>query len=179
MTRWLTVPVFWSSVWMTMMLGLWVAASAPEANPSAIVVATISPSHKRTIVLKVMAPGRVSCGATELPVCSGGDRLGFAADVAGLGGGAVELLVRHHRRSLERKLAVDLDPRAAAVVLVADTYRDRARNPVHPQEQNVYRMAPLPLEALVRVVLRPDVERGEAVDDPRIARLEVIGDLGP
>src|SRR3954452_13450342 len=145
MTRWSTVPVFWSSVWMTMMFGFWVPASASEANPSAIVVATISPSHKRTIVLKLTQRGGDSCGATELPVCSGGDRLGFAADVADLGGGAVELLVRHHGRPLEGKLAVDLDPRAAAVVLVADAHRDRSRDPVHPQEQNVYRMTSLPL----------------------------------
>src|SRR3954454_9346037 len=105
MTRWLTVPVFWSSVWMTMMLGLWVAASAPEANPSAMVVATISPSHKRPIVLKVTPPRRVSCGAPELPVRSGGDRLGFAADVADLGGGAGGILLRPPGRPPRRELA--------------------------------------------------------------------------
>src|SRR3954471_7403106 len=41
------------------------------------------------------------------------------------------------------------------------------------------RMAALPPQPLVRVVLRPDVERGKAVDDARVARLEVVRDLRP
>ena len=93
--------------------------------------------------------------------------------------GALELLVGHHRRALEGQLAVDLDPGAAAVVLVPDPDRDRARDPVHPQQQHVQRMAALPLQALLGVVGGPDVERGELVDDAAVADREVVGDLGP
>ena len=93
--------------------------------------------------------------------------------------GAVELLVGHHRRALEGQVAVDLDPRVAAVVLVADADRDRPRDPVDPQQQHVERVAPLPAQALARVVGRPDVEGARPVDDPRVVGLEVVGDLGP
>src|SRR5919198_5419507 len=107
------------------------------------------------------------------------DRLGLAADVADLRRGADELVVRHHRRALEGEITIDLDPRAAAVILVADADGDRARDPVDPQEQDVKRIAALPAQALVSVVLRPHVEGGEAVDDARVARLEVVGHLRP
>ena len=44
-------------------------------------------------------------------------------------------------RALEGQVAVDLDPGAAAVVLVADAHRDRPRDAVDPQHQDVQRVA--------------------------------------
>ena len=108
----------------------------------------------------------------------GGDQLALA-DVADLAGGAVELLVGHHRRPLEGQVAVDLDPRAAAVVLVLDAHRDGPRNPMDPEEQHVQRMGPLPGEALLGVVRGPDVEGRERLDHAVILGREVVGDLGP
>ena len=101
------------------------------------------------------------------------------ADATDLGAGAVELLVGHHRGALEGQVAVDLDPGAAAVVLVADPDRDRARDAVDPQQQDVQRVAPLPVEPLLGVVGGPDVEGREAVDDARVGDRDVVGDLGP
>ena len=68
---------------------------------------------------------------------SGERRLGVAQRDAISSRGAIELLVGHHRRALERQVAIDLDPGAAAVVLVADPDGDRARNPVDPQQEHV------------------------------------------
>ena len=102
-----------------------------------------------------------------------------AADSADLGAGAVELLVGHHRRALEGQVAVDLDPGAAAVVLVADPDRDRPRDAVDPQQQDVQRVAPLPVEALLGVVGGPDVEGREGVDGARVGDRDVVGDFGP
>ena len=65
------------------------------------------------------------------------------------------------------------------MVLVLDADRHRARDPVDPQQQHVERMGPLPAQTLLRVVLGPDVERRERVDDARVVGLEVVGDLGP
>src|SRR4051812_14958212 len=113
-------------------------ASAPTTSPPPPIPRT---STRRAAWMRWIRSG----GAGR----SGGDGLGLAADVADLGRGAVEFLVRHHRSSLEGELAIDLDPRAAAVVLVADSHGDRARDPVDPQEQDVDRMAPLPPQALV------------------------------
>src|SRR5581483_4606185 len=82
---------------------------------------------------------------------SGRDRraLGLGADRPDLGCGPLELLVRHHRRPLEGKVAVDLHPRAAPVVLVTHAHGYRARNPVHPEQQHVKRVPALPAQALV------------------------------
>src|SRR3954452_15844044 len=82
---------------------------------------------------------------------SGRNRLGLAADVADLARGAVELLVRHHRRSLEGELAIDLHPRASAVVLVAARDGHRARFPVHAHELPLSRIAAIPLQDLLGV----------------------------
>ena len=91
-------------------------------------------------------------------------RLGRAAHVADLFAGAVELLVGHHRRALEGQVAVDLDPGAATVVLVADPHRDRAGDAMDPQQQDVEGVTTLPGEPLLGVVRRPDVVRREAVE---------------
>ena len=64
-------------------------------------------------------------------------------------------------------------------MLVADPDRDRPRDPVDLEQQHVQRMGPLPAQPLAGVVLRPDVVRGERVDDPGIVDREVVGDLGP
>src|SRR5215208_4687766 len=110
---------------MTMMLG-WVpfAAAAPEANPSPTAVATTSARQKRAMLLNLTLCEGVSCAYSRGRPRSaraalvwnrgrlGGDGLGVGADVADLGRRAVEFLVRHHRRPLEGKLAIDLHPRA-------------------------------------------------------------------
>src|SRR2546421_4555955 len=110
------------------------------------------------------------------PLC--GDELALA-DLADRGRGPIELLVGHHRRALEGQIAVDLDPGAAAVVLVLDADGHRPRNSVDPEEEDVQRMPALPGETLLRVIRGPDVERGERLNDPVIVGGEVIGDLGP
>src|SRR3954471_14854225 len=91
-------------------------------------------------------------------------RFGGAAAVAYLFAGAVELFVGHYRRALEGEVAIDLDPGAAAVVLVANAHGDRARDPVDPQQKHVERVAALPGEALFGVVRRPDVIGRERVE---------------
>jgi hypothetical protein len=65
------------------------------------------------------------------------------------------------------------------VILVADAHRDRARDPVDAEEKHVQGVTPLPPEPLLRVVVGPDMEWGEAIHDPRLGGLEVVGDLGP
>src|SRR5215510_10892423 len=95
-------------------------------------------------------------------------RFGLLAYLADLLTRAVELFVGHDRGALEGQVAVDLDPGAAAVVLVADPHRDRAGDAVHPQQQDVERMTTLPRESLLGVVRRPDVEGREAVERPPV-----------
>src|SRR4051794_13043087 len=89
-------------------------------------------------------------------------RLWAAADFADLLACAVELFVRHHRRALEGQVAVDLDPGATAVVLLAHPHGDRARDAVDPQQENVKGMTALPRKPLLGVVRSPDVIRREA-----------------
>src|SRR3954451_2309761 len=112
-------------------------------------------------------------------------RLREGRDAVGLGdrrdllGGAVELLVRQDRRSLERQVTRDLQPRAAPVVVVANAHRHRARDPVRAQQQHVERMPALPREALLRVVGRPHVERRQRVERAPVGDRPRAGDLGP
>src|SRR3954454_6233581 len=106
-------------------------------------------------------------------------RVARAASIAYLFAGAVELFFGHHRRALEAQLAVDLDPGAAAVVLVADADRDRARDPVDPQQQHVQRVTPLPGEPLFGVVRRPDVIRRKRVEAAAVVDRHMVDDFGP
>ena len=106
-----------------------VAAAADPEDERALGARTTRHESRRT-----RRGGRLSC-------VQAGTGSACAADRADLGGGAVELLVGHHRGALEGQVAVDLDPGAAAVVLVADAHGHRARDPVHPQQQHVQRMA--------------------------------------
>jgi hypothetical protein len=50
---------------------------------------------------------------------------------------------------------------------------------MHPEEQDVQRMGPLPREPLLGVIGGPDVEGRERLDHAVIVGREVIGDLGP
>ena len=65
-------------------------------------------------------------------------------------GRALELVVGEHRRALEREVAGDLQPGAAAAVLVADADGHRARDPVGAQQHDVQRVARLPLRGASR-----------------------------
>src|SRR5437763_4588561 len=83
-------------------------------------------------------------------LCSGGLRRGLRqnrnrvrGDRLDLRGGALELVIRQHRCALERQLALDLDPRAAATVLVAHLDGDGPRDAVGAEHDHVERMAAL------------------------------------
>src|SRR5215218_9659894 len=102
-------------------------------------------------------------------------RLARAASIAYLFAGAVELFVGHHRSALEGEIAVDLDPGAAAVVLVADADGDRAWDAVDPQQQDVQRVAPLPGETLLGIVGGPDVIRRKAVEGAPVVDRDMVG----
>src|SRR5581483_12226057 len=52
-------------------------------------------------------------------------------------------------------------------------------DPVGAEQDHVQRMAPLPGQALLRVVGRPHVEGGEGVDRAAVADREMTRDLGP
>jgi len=107
------------------------------------------------------------------------DELAAAHDREDLLRRALELVVGEHRGALERQVALDVAPRTAPEVLVADLDGHRPRDAVGAQEQDVERMTALPRKALLGVVGRPDVVRGEGVDDARIGDRDVRGNLGP
>ena len=65
------------------------------------------------------------------------------------------------------------------MVLVADAHRDRARDAVDPQQQDVKRVTALPGEALLGVVRSPDVIRREAVEGAAVVDRDVVGHFGP
>jgi hypothetical protein len=92
---------------------------------------------------------------------------------------AIELVVGEDGRALEGEVAGDLEPRLAAVEVLADLDRHRPRDAVGAQQQHVQRVAALPLQALLAVVGGPDVVRRERVDRARIGHRPVRGDLGP
>ena len=102
---------------------------------------------------------RAARGARRSGNGLGQDRNGVRGDRLDLRGGAVELLVGEHGRALEREVAVQLDPGAAAVVLGADLDRHRARDAVGAQQDHVHRVMTLPFEPLFGVVGRPHVVR--------------------
>ena len=81
---------------------------------------------------------------------------------------ALELVVGEHRGALEREVARDLEPRAAAAELVPDLDGHRARDAVGAQQDDVERVAALPRQALLGVVRRPDVVRRQRVDRARV-----------
>src|SRR5579875_3372049 len=78
-------------------------------------------------------------------------RLAVGGDRGDLLRGALELVVGEHGGALEREITGELQPRAAAAVLVADLHRHRARDAIRAEEDHVKRMAPLPGEALLGV----------------------------
>ena len=65
------------------------------------------------------------------------------------------------------------------MVLVADPHRDRARNAMDPQQQDVERVTTLPGEPLLGVIRSPDVVRREVVEGAAIFDRDVIGHLRP
>src|SRR4051794_14555632 len=94
--------------------------------------------------------------------------------------GAVELLVRQHRRALEGQVAGNVEPGMVAVEVLADLHGHRARDPVRTQEDHVERLLEAPPgQALLGVVRRPHVVRRERVDRARVVHLPVPRDLGP
>ncbi len=103
-------------------------AQAAEGQGADDVTATACAQHEG-------APGGAD-GFVEGPAQGRGrlgrDGLGGAADVADLRRRAVELGVGHHRGALEGEVPVDLHPRAAAVVLVANAHGHRAGDPMDP-----------------------------------------------
>ena len=55
------------------------------------------------------------------------------------------------------QFSVDFDPGVAAVELLADPHRDRAGNPVHPQQEDVQRMAGvIELDAAIERIPMPE-----------------------
>src|SRR5204863_5029911 len=77
-------------------------------------------------------------------VRSGERRLGVVDDRRDLFGRPLELVVREHRGPLEREVALQLEPRPAAAVLVAHLHGHGARDAVGAEQQHVKRMAALP-----------------------------------
>src|SRR3954466_7966956 len=92
---------------------------------------------------------------------------------------ALELLVGEHGRALEWEVAVQLEPRAAAEVLVTDLHGHGPRDAVGAQEDHVERVAALPGEPLLRVVGRPHVVRRQRVDAARVRDQVGRGHLRP
>src|SRR3954468_19895274 len=90
-------------------------------------------------------------------------RYGVRCDRFDLRGGALELVVREHRGALERQLAVKLDPRATAAVLVTDLDGHGPRDAVRAQQNHVEGMAPFPGQPLGCVVARPYVVRRQRI----------------
>src|SRR5687768_12243192 len=110
---------------------------------------------------------------------SGEHRNGVRGDRLDLLGSALELLVGEHRRALEREVAVELDPGAAAVILGPYLDGDRPRDAVGAQDDHVEGVAALPGEPLLRVVGGPDVVGRERVDGARVGDQVARGHLGP
>src|SRR6478735_12087397 len=81
---------------------------------------------------------------------------------------AIELVVGEDGRALEGEVTGDLEPRLAAVEVLADLDGHRPRDAVGAQQEHVQRMAALPLQALLAVVGRPYVVGRERVDGPRV-----------
>src|SRR5215212_1685923 len=108
------------------------------------------------------------------------DRSAVARDDPGdFLGGTLELVVGEHRCALEREVARDFQPGAAAAELVAHLHGDRARDAVGAQQHDVQRMTALPRQPLLGVVARPHVERRQGVDHAGIGDRPVVGDLRP
>jgi hypothetical protein len=106
-------------------------------------------------------------------------RHGVRGDRLDLLGGALELLVGEHGRALEREVAIELEPRAAAVVLGPDLHGHRPRDPVRAQHHHVQRVAALPGEPLLRVIGGPHVVGRQGVDRPRVGDQVAGRHLGP
>src|SRR5215211_392576 len=126
--------------------------------------------------------GTLSSGAARAErtgVWLGERRQGVRGDGLDLAGRSVELLVGEHGSSLERELAVELDPGAAALVLGQDPHRHRARDAVGAQHDHVHRVPALPGQPLLGVVRGPDVVGRERVDAARIADQVARRHLGP
>ena len=80
---------------------------------------------------------------------------------------------RRRARGCPRTAArAELEPRAAAAVLVAYLDGHGARNPVGAQQHDVEGVAGLPGEALLGVIGAPHVERRERVDAARVGDRE-------
>src|SRR5277367_5883356 len=132
--------------------------------------------RRKRSVLRTRAP--------RVPICAGQTtsderRLSLAADFAYLLAGAVELFIRHHRGALEGQVAVDLDPGATAVVLLANPHRYGARDAVDPQQEDVKWVAALPAEPLLGVIGGPDVIRRKRVEGAAVVDRDVVGHFGP
>src|SRR3954447_8586849 len=119
--------------------------SMTTVNGPALPIAAGSPATLRTSTSNIPALGQDGYGTR-------GDRLDLLRR-------ALELVVGQHGRALERELAVQVEPGAAAEVLVADLDRHRPRDPVGAQQDHVERMAALPPQPLLGVVRGPYVVR--------------------
>ena len=108
---------------------------------------------------------------------AGGEVVGGEAE-PGLERAVGQRRLRRHRRRIVGE-AVEVDPRRAAAVLLAQRHRDRLGEPVRAQREHPQRVALLPLEARRRVVAGPDelaVDLGEVVG---IGELGDADDVGP
>src|SRR5829696_5094059 len=146
------------------------AARAAPATPRA---PTTSPPPPMPMQSTRRAAAKNGCGSGV------GRRAVGVGDRRDLLGGAVELLVREHRGALERQVARDLQPGAAAAVVVADADRHGPRDAVRAQQEHVERMPALPGEPLLGVVGRPHVERRQRLDGAAVGDRPRAGDLGP
>src|SRR5215208_5926247 len=157
-------------------------ARAMAAAIPAIATQTLLPMAGQSTRL-IRAPRRLCASTGRCPVRSDGflGEHGYRVrgDRLDLLGGALELLVGEHGRALEREVAIELEPRAAAVVLGPDLHGHRPRDPVRAQHHHVQRVAALPGEPLLRVVGGPHVVGRQRVDGSRIRDQVARRDLRP
>jgi hypothetical protein len=91
----------------------------------------------------------------------------------------LKLALCKHWSPLKGKLARDLGPAAPVEVLVANADRHRTRDAMGAKQHKLKRVAPAPTEAALCVVVIPNMERGELIEDTTVVDCPRLNALSP